>query len=43
MGGFRCLISVAYPEASPFGDMPSIARRGWCRDSRLVILGEYVT
>ena len=37
--------SPGYPEASRFREWPSariIAGRGWCHDSRLKLLGEYV-
>ena len=42
MGGFRLPAFPAYTEAPLFGSMPSIAYRGWCHDSRPVMLGECV-
>jgi hypothetical protein len=41
-GGFRLPGFPAYTEAPLFGSMPSIAYRGCCHDSRLVMLGECV-
>jgi len=39
-GGFRLSAFPAYTEAPSFGNMPSIAYRGWCHDLRPVMLSE---
>jgi len=38
--GFRLPAFPAYTEAPLFGNMPSIAYRGWCHDLRPVMLSE---